>query len=291
MVLKSIVQTIFVKSFWISLGIILGSVFLSLFSILSLSIIQCFILLATMIYIPFLYQIQYDLDFSKYSIISGTSILISFQISRGLVSSIFILPWIISNIIIFAKNPPKLNFAPLPFLELSSKLYSLAAPGALLISRYGLRPLNFTDRLIELTAIHFHYAGIMIPILMSKIYEFHSTQTLKVNSYFIGSGTTIVALGISFGKFKAQVGIFAVIFFAIPLIIISFSVLKTNCVVWIKSAHGILIVTMLLAMYYAAGVSFSLDTISISDMIITHGILNGLGFIPLSIFGWHLQTK
>lgn len=279
------------KLVWINLGIIVVADLLSLFSWISLSIVQSFILLAVMVYLPELYNIQYALDIWNFSFVSGLSILISFQLQRGIFSSFFILPWIFSCTMIFLENPPKLNFSPLEFLELSSKLYTLAASTVLFISRLGLRPFNFTDRLIELTAIHFHYAGIMVPILISKIYELHSTKPMKINSYLIGFGTTIVALGISIGKFKAQVGIFAVVFFAVPLILVSITSFKFTCNLWIKFAHTLLVFTMGLAIFYAVGVSFSLNTISISEMIITHGILNGLGFIPLSIRGWKVQLN
>lgn len=276
---RSLVNIVVGITLWLVAGL------LSWFNIINLTVVQLFILLAIYVYIPQLHASLYDFNYWVMTAVSGLLVTVSFQFEQGLLSSLFILLWIVGNIRFFFRIYTRPHDVT-DWLHLSSHIFLVAAPIALVLSRLGLQPLDFSHEIIELTAIHFHYAGIMIPAFVAKLFQDNQTPLTKTLSWLIVVGTPVVALGITIGQFFPQIGVFAVLTFAVPLVVISILVFGITSNSFLRLAHVLLIVAMLLAIYYAIGVSFPISTISIPQMISTHGIINGGGFVPLSLIGW-----
>src|SRR5256885_1534113 len=69
-------------------------------------------------------------------------------------------------------------------------LYWLVGAGWLALARFGLRPLGFSPEIVLATAVHFHFAGVLLPVLVLR-----STGPRLVPPVLLG--VPLVALGIT----------------------------------------------------------------------------------------------
>lgn len=75
-----------------------------------------------------------------------------------------------------------------------------AAVGAmwLLADRAGIRPLGFSEDIVLLTAVHFHYAGLIVPVLASRALEaVKPGRTSTTIALAVVAGVPAVAIGIT----------------------------------------------------------------------------------------------
>jgi heme A synthase len=80
---------------------------------------------------------------------------------------------------------------------------AVVGAGWLLVSRYGGRPLDFGDAIVELTAIHFHCAGLVAPLLVLSLIQWlrlngknDSAATASLVAVLVV--TPLTAVGITF---------------------------------------------------------------------------------------------
>ncbi len=174
----------------------------------------------------------------------------------------------------------------------------------LFMARMGMEPLGFTEPIVSLTAIHFHFAGFAAPILCGmvgrQISQSASQQIVKLTLYRIIAlivmlGPALVAIGITFSPMvEALAGaILAVGYTGLALITLG-GVRKVRGVF----PRVLLVISSLSAvvtMFAAAG--FALRTfnlfpfLSIPQMVAVHGWGNALGFVFCGLVGWGLNQK
>lgn len=171
--------------------------------------------------------------------------------------------------------------------------YALVGALWLLASRMGLQPVGFHEPIVLLTAVHFHYAGLMAAVLAGLIVA--STRTglflrIALSCAVLGPGF----LGLAFlagPKFKlAAVGVMV-----IGECGIAFGSLRIG----LASASGIggqmlilgsacVILGMVLAGIWAIGEYPLHAFVNLEQMARYHGVLNSLGFGLCSLVGWTL---
>jgi hypothetical protein len=166
----------------------------------------------------------------------------------------------------------------------------------LVLSRYGSTPLDFGPVIVELTAVHFHYAGFVAPVLAlrlaRRLRDQHSARCAIATACVavILAATPITAAGITLAEWLGAVG--ALLFFVALTIM---SVLTLTAVVpevqgrarWLLAASSVAVLAPLaLAVLYAAGRWLSTPAPSIRTMAWTHGLLNALGFSLCGVLGW-----
>ncbi len=173
-------------------------------------------------------------------------------------------------------------------------------------SRAGLRPAGFSDQIVMLTGVHFHYAGFALPLLTgwtlrqlelpSEISSFWKTtggatwRRLLVAS--VVCGVPLVGLGITFSPLLEVLASCVLTLAACSLAVIQSLAAR-------HPAHaerrGLLLISsisllsgMTLAITYATGEYLEVPLLKISTMIPLHGIANAIGFSLCGLLAWNL---
>ena len=155
----------------------------------------------------------------------------------------------------------------------------------------GIRPFGFSDEITRLTAIHFHFAGLALPILAGLAQHFSPSTFGKYTIWMAAAGVPITALGISYTQLGKgiEVEIFAGIFMALAGIFTAIRLLQIaakHSSLWLLFSGVVLTFTMLLAAFYALRFIFPVEFLSINWMRAVHGSLNAFIAIPCGLIGF-----
>lgn len=181
---------------------------------------------------------------------------------------------------------------------LDAGLIYLPVGGAwLVVSRLALNPLGFGDMIVLLTAVHFHYAGFIAPVLAGLAGR-HAAREGKGRSWVypfvcggLIAGPPLVALGITLSPLVEVVAVFlqagSLVLFALWLL---FGIVPTMDGVPVKLALAVSAISVMTAMGFAAayglGEFVGREAISISRMVQVHGWLNAAGFALCGLLAW-----
>jgi len=174
--------------------------------------------------------------------------------------------------------------------------YGLVGALWLMASRLGLRPVGFHEPIVLLTAVHFHYAGLMAAVLAGLVASSMRTPpSLRIAlscavlgpgllglAFLAGPGLKLAAValmvvgecGIALGTFR--IGLASVSGMGGRMLI-----LGSACV----------ILGMVLAGVWAGGEYPLHSFVNLEQMARYHGVLNSFGFGLCSLIGWTLLRK
>jgi len=155
----------------------------------------------------------------------------------------------------------------------------------------------FGSTIILLTAVHFHYAGFVLPVVTGLTGRSGHLDSRRWRSLVgvILAGPAIIAVGISFSPL---VEVVAVGGFTVAVALFGWYVLlriaparPRRQAVLLGASAVALPVSMALALGYGvatfSGVDLGLD---IATMVALHGTLNAFGFALLGLVGWRLAV-
>src|SRR5262249_37930016 len=195
-----------------------------------------------------------------------------------------------------------LSRGPRPVEELSidAGLVYLSVGGAwTVVSRYGARPLGFSDLIVLATAVHFHYAGFVLPLLTGLAGRLLRSRTAQHTAVGVVLGVPLVAVGITLSAFDIRwVEWAAAWFLAVAAMMVAglqFQ-LAGRTVSWtsrlLLSVSGLsLLIGMLLAAVYAFGTYWGHDWLDIPFMLPFHGAVDALGFALPGVLVWNLDLS
>lgn len=87
-------------------------------------------------------------------------------------------------------------------------IYAAIGAAWLLADRGGLRPLGFAEDIVLLTAVHFHYAGLILPVLAGRALQRISAGWLGAAvSVGVMAGVPAVAVGITLSQVNANTAV------------------------------------------------------------------------------------
>lgn len=179
--------------------------------------------------------------------------------------------------------------------------YLLVGAGWLVLSRYGARPLGFGDAIVQLTAVHFHYAGFVAPLLtlqlVRRLERDAPPAAPAARSAFWGvvAATPLTAAGITFSTVLGAAGavVFAVSLTVAAVLMLVFVVRRVGlAAAFLLGASALSVMaSMVLAVLYSFGQWLGTPAPSLPVMARTHGVLNALGFSLAGVLGWLLQRE
>lgn len=154
--------------------------------------------------------------------------------------------------------------------------------------------LSYSQTIIDLTAIHFHYSAFVLPIASGMLGRWLKHQTVPLNGFaYLAAGILIgpflVALGIELGPPLEPILVLIYIFFVfwLALIAIRYSFLLRGWLRWfLLLAHAVLFMTMVLSYLYSAGLAWAPQRLTIPDMVRYHGMANAFGYALLVLIVW-----
>ena len=166
----------------------------------------------------------------------------------------------------------------------------------LLASRMGLQPVGFHEPIVLLTAVHFHYAGLVAAILAGLVtWSTRNTLLLRIALSCAVLGPGLLGLAFLAGpKLKlAAVGVMVVGEFGI-----AFGTLRVGLASWsgiggrmLIVGSACVIVAMALAGIWAVGEYPLHEFVNLEQMARYHGVLNSVGFGLCSLVGWTLMRR
>lgn len=220
----------------------------------------------------------------------------SFFVEKGPVSAGLCIPWVVICTIIGLEKlgNPRTLVARLVYLL--PHAYLVFGGAWLVISRYGARPLDFPSVIVELTAVHFHFAGFVAPVIIAvtRNYQVRARGSLLVALVLSLVASPLTAIGF---VYSSTIGAVGAVTFVLGLFV--WSVITTVVVVpqlkgsarWLMLvAAGSVLLSMSLAAIYSIGVAVGEGWIKIPTMARTHGVLNAIGFSLCGAGAWLLAT-
>lgn len=228
----------------------------------------------------------------------------AFFLSQGLIAVALALPWLITTLLIAFTGILRMRLLrSRVFAEISinAGLLYIAVGGVwLLLDRLGARPLQFEASIVMLTAIHFHYAGFLLPLFTGLAGRERQERTAKLAAIGVILGVPLVALGITATQLGFNPGFEALAALFTSCAGLVAAVLHMR-VAWQQHSFGVKILFMLcglalmFGMLQAAlyGVRFYLvlEWPAIPWMRALHGTANALGFGLLGVLGWSFAAR
>ena len=175
--------------------------------------------------------------------------------------------------------------------------------GWLLIDAFGLRPLGFAASIVRLTAIHFHYAAFIVPVIAAHVARAHPSSLGRAAAVVSVLGAPSTAIGITAVQRGAPLWLEAL--FALPMIggalLVAAVHLRmaigaqgqalSTTVRGLRLVVGIcLLGTMLLAAAYAGRGSLFWSP-TILQMALWHGVGNALGVAFCGLVACRLDRR
>lgn len=173
--------------------------------------------------------------------------------------------------------------------------------GWLVLSRLGIRPLDFTDAVVELTAVHFHFAGFAAPLIAASAVSWmkareRSASFLGLAGLGVIAAMPVIALGTTFSSMLAALGalLLGLSLFVIAIVTLASIVPLMNgkgARLLLTASSISILIGMLLGIQYGLGQWLGTPSLGIARMAQIHGTLNALGFSLCGLVGWRLAAR
>ena len=190
------------------------------------------------------------------------------------------------------------HFDPETLARLASPVYLTVGATWLVASRLGWEPVGIGEPIVELTAVHFHFAGFAAALLAARTQEVAG----RVTPRWAGAGTLltiasppVVAVGFTSGAAPAQIG--GALLLSVGVWIVA--VLTFAVVVPLTAGAGARVLLgvsalavaapMVLAVFWAAGQHYDVPALDVPAMARIHGTLNAFGFTLAGLLGWAVR--
>jgi len=218
----------------------------------------------------------------------------AFALPQGPTAGLLALPWTAVTALLAACG--LLRFAgrrqrAADTLAHDAALVMLLVGGAFtFLTRRGWQPLGFEPAIIRLTAVHFHYAGFVLPVLagLAARETRGATSTFMVGGIVVGM--PLVALGIIFSRpleLAAVVGFTsACMLVAVRYFGLAARAADAMSFTLFSVTAASLTAAMLLAPLYAWGRFTGSPWLEIADMLPSHGACNAFGFALCGLLAW-----
>ncbi|HEX2911748.1 MAG TPA: YndJ family protein [Chloroflexia bacterium] len=170
----------------------------------------------------------------------------------------------------------------------------------LVISRAGLNPGNFDQRIVLLTAVHFHYAGFGAPLITGMIgrwlrpsFSAATRRAFKLAASGVIAGPVLVAAGIAFSDLLELAGVFiltvsVMTVAALVLAKVAPKVAKSPAYYLLTISALVVFAPMIFACLYILKEIFKTPGFSIPEMVLYHGLLNAFGFVFAGLLAWNI---
>jgi len=212
---------------------------------------------------------------------AGATAAIALRLDRGTGAAALVIPWVVvaaSRVVQAVRRAGPLMFWTRgDVVQALAAVYACVAAGALVQSRLGVRLFGIREPIVELTAVHYVYAGCGALVLAAA-----TTRTAAVVCTAVAP--PVVAAGFVTDAAVPQVG--GAVLMTVGVWMTAGLELREVA----TAGHGVgprvllcvsglaVWVPMVLAMAWAAGQHWEVPALSIDDMIPLHGVPNALAF-------------
>lgn len=222
-------------------------------------------------------------------------------LEQGWTAAALAIPWFAVTLLIALLGVMDIwqnwSTAPLPRMSIDAGLVYLAVGGGWAVfDRAGFRPLDFEPVIVLLTAIHFHFAGFVLPIASGLAASKQRSAIGTLACIGVVVGMPLVAVGITATQLGLSPGLEAA-----AAIWMALAGLLTAGLHWHAAARGLasrpacclwgvagtaLAASMAMAAMYGLRGLLDWSWLDIPLMRATHGTLAALGFALPVFLGW-----
>ncbi len=236
------------------------------------------------------------------SLVSSLLFTISYQLEKGGIAAGLTIPWL--GLVIYlafrAFQQGSLSMNIIDMTKLAAYFYLPVGAIWAFVDRLGIPVLGYDPTIILLTAVHFHYAGFMLPLTAFWLAKVYPRNYLKYLNLGIIIGIPLVAIGISATHFQwpswievAGVTIMACSGALLGLFYAGFGLMQKRTLPGILFIIGglALFLGMALALCYGWRHVFLIEVLTIPWMYAIHGTCNALGFAVPIVIAWFIRMK
>src|SRR6266496_5090429 len=215
---------------------------------------------------------------------------------RGVVAAGFTMPWLLvcagCAVAELLRLPRRRDFA-----AVLMRGYLVVGASWLALARLGTRPLEFEDVIVHATAVHFHYAGFVLPALLVWLARADRQKRTRWALAGVLAGMPLVAAGITLTVWQIHwLESAATVFMAVSCWLAAWQQGRFAWTVQGALTRGLLLVSsgslavaMVLACLYAGGRLFGAAWLDIPFMLRFHGGLQVFGFALPGLVGWSIM--
>jgi len=225
---------------------------------------------------------------------AGAGVLAAFLVERGSLAAALVVPWMAMAVALAIAGVRAARLGVHPHLSrlnlLVAHVFLPVGTVWLLLSRIGIGPAGLTPLGVLLAALHFHFSGFTLQILVAA-----TAQRVPASTPRLGAVQRCVAVAaivgiplIAAGKLLhveilKSIGVTTIVLATITLAGVSCAVASATRIVLARRlllvSSGSIAAAMLLAAVFEIGELAGTHWIGIERMATTHGLLNALGFV------------
>jgi len=231
--------------------------------------------------------------------LAGLGVAVALTQDRGSGAAVLVLPWVgvaVERIVhVVRRAGPLMFWTRADVVQGLAGLYALVAAGALVQSRLGVRLFGVREPIVELTAVHYVYAGCAALVLAGAVAR--GSRLAGAAVLCTALAPPIVAFGFVTRSAVPQVGGAALMTLGVWLTA-GLELREVLAAPAPAGARALLAVSglavwvpMVLAVAWAAGQHWDVPYLSISDMARLHGLPNALAFTVAGLTARRLQGK
>ena len=228
--------------------------------------------------------------------LTAASAALGFMTDRGFLALVLTLPWLASTVILALVgvrrflSRTRVSGAD---LALDASLVMLGVGGLWLsVTRLGANPLDFSDAIVQLMAVHFHFAGFALCAVAGVLTWPRGGRMAAIIPIGVVVGVVLTAIGITYG---GRVEWFAAVFLAFfgfcvgVLLVLEGQAESGGTAGLLRLAGLALMIGMVAAVMWAYSVRYGWEEVTLFRMLRAHGALNALGFGGLGLLGLNLK--
>lgn len=267
-------------------------------------------LLAPLVLVPLALRLIGELSFPAklaggLQPIGALSLMVSFAQPADMTAGLLALPWLAVTGLIALEGLLRLRrheWHILAELSIDAGLAYLSIGGVwTIMARFGERPLDFDEVIVFLTAMHFHYAGFVLPLAAGLAGRCMVGRLRSITAAGVIAGVPLTAVGITASQLKwgPALELLSAAFLASAGLLVTTQysrlvwhgdALKLARLLWALSA-GALAFGMVLAGLYGLRFIMPLPGLDIPSMRAWHGTANAIGFALPVLAGWNVDRS
>lgn len=235
---------------------------------------------------------------------TALSLVIAFTLPAGWLAAVFSLPWLATTAVISLAGLVRIwqrgSVRPEALCLDAGLVYLVIGGGWAVMAAWGLRPLDFESVIVLLTAIHFHHAGFVLPLLTGLAGKHLGGIPARTAALGVMGGVPLVAVGITATRlgFGPWFECLAACTTALAGLIVAWLHLRlARQRTWSRAVRSLWCVaalsltgSMVLAALYGCRFFAPVAWLDIPWMRALHGTTNALGFGLAGMIGWSLAN-
>ena len=243
--------------------------------------------------------------------IGAAAAVISFLLPTGWTAGVIALGWLmtcaVASLAGLLELVERRSLMPAHLVPAAASAFLSVGAGWLVIARSGLRPLGFASEIVELTGVHFHYAGFAATLMAALAIVFVRQHALNTRTPARGGGSgwgpsaagVLIVLGVPItaagiatrsglltivGPILLAAGVLTLAALTAFAIAPRIEPPVARWLLWVSAAGVVL--PMLLGVDYAIARVFPIPALDLRTMALIHGDLNAVAFSLAGLLGW-----